>query len=111
MTFEWFKRFREGQESLEDDERKGRPTTSRNEQTIEKVQQLVMQNHHVTLRMLSVEFNVSKDTIRAIMRDDLGKKKVCTKFVPNLLMPEQKTLRTESCRNFVEMVEKDSDWR
>jgi hypothetical protein len=26
-------------------------------------------------------------------------------------MPEQKTLRTESCRNFVEMVEKDSDWR
>jgi hypothetical protein len=54
-----------------------------------------------------VELNISKDTIRAIMHDDLGKKKVCTKFVPHLLMPEQKTLRMESCRNFVEMVEKD----
>jgi transposase len=37
VTFEWFKRFQEGWESLEDDERSGRPTTSRNEQTIEKV--------------------------------------------------------------------------
>jgi transposase len=36
-TFEWFKRFREGRQSMEDVERSGRPTTSRNEQTIEKV--------------------------------------------------------------------------
>jgi transposase len=42
-TFEWFKRFREGRELLEDDEQSGHPTTSRNEQTIEKVCQLVMQ--------------------------------------------------------------------
>jgi hypothetical protein len=41
------------------------------------------------------------------MRDDLGKKKVCVKFVPHLLTLEQMTLRTESCRNFVEMVKKD----
>jgi histone-lysine N-methyltransferase SETMAR len=43
MTFEWFKRFREGRESLEDDKQSGRPAISRNEQTIEKVPQLVMQ--------------------------------------------------------------------
>jgi transposase len=48
-TFEWFKRFPEGRESLEDDERSGRPTTSRNEQTIEKVRQLIMQDRHITL--------------------------------------------------------------
>jgi hypothetical protein len=57
--------------------------------------------------MLSVELSVSKDTIRAIMRDDLGKNKVCTKFVPYLLTPVQKTLPVESYENFVEMVEKD----
>jgi transposase len=74
-AFEWFKQFREGWELLEDDELSGRPTTSRNEQTIEKVCQLVMQDRHITLRMLSVELNVSKDTIRAIMHDDLGMKK------------------------------------
>jgi transposase len=60
-TFEWFKRFREGRESLEDDERSGRATTSRSEQTIQKVRQLVMQDHHITLRMLSMELNGSKD--------------------------------------------------
>jgi transposase len=109
MTFVWFKRFREGRESLKDDERSGRPTTSRNEQTIGKVQQLVMQDRHITLRMLSVELNVSKDTIREIMCDDLEKKKMCAKFVPHLLTPEQKTLRIESCGNFVEMVEKEEN--
>jgi histone-lysine N-methyltransferase SETMAR len=73
------------------------------------VQQLVMQDRHITLRMLSVELTVSKDTIRAIMCDDLEKKKMCPKFVPHLLAPEQKTLRIESCGNFVEMVEKDEN--
>jgi hypothetical protein len=34
-----------------------------------------MQDRQITLRMLNVELSVSKDTIRAIMRDDLGKKK------------------------------------
>jgi hypothetical protein len=70
------KRFRECPELLEDDERSARPFTSRNDQTIENVRQLVMQDRHITLRMLSAELNVSKDTILAIMRDDLGKKKV-----------------------------------
>jgi hypothetical protein len=73
------------------------------------VRQLIMQDRHITLRTLSVELNVSEDTIRAIMRDDTGKKKVCAKFVPHLLTPEQKTLRMESCGNFVEMVEKDEN--
>jgi transposase len=49
MTFEWFKLFRESWELLEDDERSGRPSTSRNEQTIEKVCQLFTQNRHITL--------------------------------------------------------------
>jgi hypothetical protein len=57
--------------------------------------------------MLNVELSVSKDTIRAIMRDDLGKKKGWAKFAPHLLTPEQNTLRVESYENFVEMVGKD----
>jgi hypothetical protein len=33
-TFEWHKRFREGRESVKDDERSGRPTTSRTDDNI-----------------------------------------------------------------------------
>jgi hypothetical protein len=47
------------------------------------VRQLAMQDHHITLQMLSVELNFSKDTIHTIMRDDLGKKKVNAKFQHN----------------------------
>jgi transposase len=45
--FEWHKRFREGGESVKDDERSGRPTTSRTDDKIaavDKMVALLMQN-------------------------------------------------------------------
>jgi transposase len=37
-VFEWYKRFKEGLESLQDDERKGRPSTSRTEESTKVIQ-------------------------------------------------------------------------
>jgi transposase len=37
-VFDWHKRFKEGRESLQDDERKGRPSTSRAEESPEVIQ-------------------------------------------------------------------------
>jgi transposase len=37
-VFEWHKRFKEGQESLQDIERKGHPSTSRTEGSMEVIQ-------------------------------------------------------------------------
>jgi hypothetical protein len=36
-VFEWFKRFKEGRTTVESDEREGRPSTSRNEEMIQKI--------------------------------------------------------------------------
>jgi hypothetical protein len=65
-----------------------------------------------------VELNVSKDAIHAIMRNDLGKKKVRAKFVPHLLMPEQKDPVHGKLRKFCQngrerqkRVKQDCDWR
>jgi uncharacterized cysteine cluster protein YcgN (CxxCxxCC family) len=40
-TFEWHKRFREGRESVKDDERSRRPTTSRTDDNIAAVDEMV----------------------------------------------------------------------
>jgi transposase len=37
-VFEWHKRYKEGRELLQDDERKGRPSTSRTEESTEVIQ-------------------------------------------------------------------------
>jgi transposase len=39
-VYDWFSRFKDGQETLEDDQRSGRPSTSRTEEMIVKVRQL-----------------------------------------------------------------------
>jgi len=39
--YDWFSRFKNGQEKLEDDQRSERPSTSRTAEMIEKVRQLI----------------------------------------------------------------------
>ena len=40
-VYEWFKRFKEGRESLDDDERSGRPASSRTDESVEKIRELI----------------------------------------------------------------------
>ena len=41
-VYEWYKRFQDGREDVEDDERPGRPSTSRTDENVEKVKEMVM---------------------------------------------------------------------
>jgi histone-lysine N-methyltransferase SETMAR len=48
-VYDWFKRFKNGQESLEDEERSGQPSTSKNDETIEKVKNLVQSDRRLRI--------------------------------------------------------------
>ncbi|KAJ4446455.1 hypothetical protein ANN_13151 [Periplaneta americana] len=84
-VYEWFERFREGKETIEDEPRSGPPSTSRTPEMIEKVRQMLAQDRRLTLRLIAEELDISKD---AIVRDDLGKRKICSRFVPHKLIDE-----------------------
>ena len=43
---------------------------------------------------------ISKDTVHIIIREDLGKRKICSRFVPHKLTDEQKAKRIETSGNF-----------
>jgi hypothetical protein len=45
----------------EDDPRIGRPTECRNDNNVRKISQLLLQNRHLSLRMLADEVNIGKD--------------------------------------------------
>ena len=89
-VYEWFKRFHEGKATTEDESRSGRPSTSRTPEMIEKVRQMLVQDRRQTLRLIAEAFGISKDTGHTIVRDDLGKQKICSRFVPHKLTDEQK---------------------
>uniref|UniRef100_T1HJG0 Mos1 transposase HTH domain-containing protein n=1 Tax=Rhodnius prolixus TaxID=13249 RepID=T1HJG0_RHOPR len=40
--YEWYKRFQDGRENVEDDERPGRPRTSTTDENVKKVKEMVM---------------------------------------------------------------------
>ena len=44
LIFEWHKRFREGRESVKDDERSGRPSTSRTDDNIAAIDKMVKED-------------------------------------------------------------------
>jgi len=95
-VYKWVKRFSEGRESVTDEERSGRSATSRTEDNIEKVYQIVRENRRLTVRSIAEQVNIDRETVRKILTEDLDMRKVCTKMVPKELTEEQKQRRVFS---------------
>jgi len=56
----WVKRFSEGRESVSNEERSGRPATSRTEENIAKVGQIMRENRRLTVRSITEQVNIEK---------------------------------------------------
>ena len=85
QIFRWYARFKSGVETIEDEARPGRPFSVRNEGLIAKVRERIQEECCVTVRMMAYEFGVNRETIRQILMEDLGKRKVASRFVPHSL--------------------------
>ena len=109
-VFQWYGRFRDGREDVEDNPRSGWPTECSNDNNVEKISQLLLQKRHLSLRMLADELNIGKDTVRKIVVEDLQKQKICWCFVPHSLTPEQKGRRIAACREFIATADSDPDF-
>ena len=44
QTYEWWKRFKEGRTSIDNDPRSGRPLTSKTDDNVEKVREVIRSN-------------------------------------------------------------------
>ncbi|GFX06781.1 FLJ37770-like protein [Trichonephila clavipes] len=56
--------------------------------------------------------NINKETIRTILKcpEDLDNTKVCARFVPHTLSPEQKEMRSVHCRDIISTAENDPNF-
>jgi hypothetical protein len=97
--FEWCARFLDGLENLEDD-LSGRPTAVRTPGMIQTVRELISTVRRTTLRMMEEELEISRETIRSFLVEDLGKRKICARFVPHYLADEHNALRLQACQEF-----------
>jgi transposase len=95
QCYEWFKRFKDGRKSTDDDPRLGRPSTSTHAVHVAQVRAVVRSNRRLTVREIAEECNISVGLCHAILTEKLEMHWVAAKFVPRLLTEDQ---RVSCCR-------------
>ena len=92
QVYMWFTRFKNGRNDLNDDPRPGLPEAPNRARLVEKVREIIAIDANFTVRILAEELNLFYCTIYTILTEDLGKRKVCARFVPHQLnVPPHKT--------------------
>jgi hypothetical protein len=90
------------------DERGGRPKSTRTEVNIAAVADLVKNYRRIASRMMAESLNFPKTIVLRILKEDLGKRKLCSRFVPHSLTPEQREDRVTSCQDIIAMADADN---
>ena len=88
---EWHRQFREGRESVKDDERSGWPTKSRTDDIITAFDKMVKEDRNMTSRLVADTLGIPKTVVLRILREDLKKRKLCSS--KNSTVSDSKTSR------------------
>jgi len=104
QTFQWFSRFKAGRTSIDDDERSGRPVSSSTPEMIERVCQIIREDHRRTIDKVSMLVGISHGTCHKILTEDLKMRHVASKFVPSV---DQKQQRLDVCLDLKENAAND----
>ena len=106
-VFDGHKRFKEGRESVRDDERCWRSKEVRTPELIGQLKNFMDKDRHVSIETISAQFDVSVGTVHTIILKELKMRKICAKFVPREVREDQKESRCHDSREMVELINSD----
>ena len=89
-VYKWFKWFCIGCDLVEDEERSGHPSTSKTQENIDRVSEMIRSNRRLTIRETSEDLNISYGSVQKILTTDLNMRRVSVKFVLCVLTVKQK---------------------
>ena len=106
-VFKWHKRFKEGRESVRDDEMCGRSKEIRTPKLIGQIKNFMDKDRCVSIETISAQFDVSVRTVHTIIREEMKMRKICVKFVPIVLREDQKERLCHDSREMVKLINSD----
>ena len=106
-VFDWHKRFKEGRESVRDNETCGRSKEVRTPELIGQIKNFMDKDRCVSIETISAQFDVSVGTVHTIIHEDLKMWKICAKIVPRVLREDQKERCCHNSREMVELINSD----
>ena len=87
--------FQKGRTSVDDDPRSGQPSTSKTDDNVAKVREVIRSDRRLTVREVAEEVSISKTVCHEILTENLGMHRIAAKFVPRLLTDDQKQNRLD----------------
>ncbi len=109
-VYKWVKRCQEGREFLEDDQRSGKPVTTRNEENVQRIENAPVENRRVFIRWLSESLRINRETIHLIITEDLGMRKLCSRIIPKSLLADDKLMRIQVCKDWIQKCVDDTSF-
>ena len=112
-VYNWIEKLKQGRDSLEDDSRSGRPSTSVNQHSIARVEELLEEDRRLTVSDIAEKVYISEGSAHTILHERLGLRWVSARWVPKLLAPEQKLERVRVCSSLQFLLEEygENFWR
>jgi histone-lysine N-methyltransferase SETMAR len=88
-VFEWNRWLKEGQADVQDDPRSWQAKMQRTDANVDRVRTLVRSHRRLGVRLIPEELNMNRETVRQIITEDLGMRKISAKMVPQILTVDQ----------------------
>jgi len=92
----WVRQFKEGRTSCENKPKKPQPRTSRSEDMIARVEQMIMEDRRLTVKQIAANAGISVGSVDTILHEDLKVLEVSAKWLPRKLIDE-KASRVAMC--------------
>ena len=102
----WVCRFNDGRESIENEPRAGRPVSVLTEKNVATVKTLIEEDACYTLQEIEELSGIHLSSVLKILRERLGLRKICARWVPHLLTDEQKQSPVRLAGQIIEKYDK-----
>lgn len=91
----WVSLFKEGRISIKDEARPGRPLSAVSDRDIDAVKAIIEKDARCTVEQIGEISGINSSAVFLILKEKLRLRKVCARWIPHLLTPEQKRGRVE----------------
>jgi len=88
----WVKHFKNGNMSIQDQPRSGRPLTTSTEPNKKRVDEIIKEDRRVTLDAVAAKFGIRHSAVQEMI-GSLGYREICARWVPRLLTEDPKVQR------------------
>ena len=93
----WSNVIKGGQHEMKDAPRSERPLSATTPQTVQRVEELLAEDRRLTCEQIALSLDISANSAYRIIKENLGKRKICAKWIPHALTEEHVQSRASTC--------------